>query len=110
MESTTIYQWLTFILPPLTGIITWFTSRYTRHATTLEAMQQSIDLIMQKNKDLYEELALVRQENADLKQGQLRISAENQGLRNQLDELKQENQELKNLIANLRTQRTKKAK
>ena len=105
-----IYQWLTFILPPLTGIITSFTSRYPRHATTLETMQQSIDLIMQTNTDLYEELALVRQENADLKQGQLRISAENQGLRNQLDEPKQENQELKNLIANLRTQRTKKAK
>ena len=108
MEHSTIYQWLTFILPPLTGIITWFTSRYTRHATTLEAMQQSIDLIMQNNKDLYEELALVRQENADLKQGQLRISAENQGLRNQLTELKQENQELKALIANLRTSQKKK--
>ena len=91
MESATIYQWLTFILPPLTGIITWFTSRYTRHATTLEAMQQSIDMLVMKNKELYEritqqnqqieelnaKLTEVRRENAELITGQARISKEN---------------------------------
>ena len=104
MTETTIYQWLTFLLPPITGLLTWFTSRYVRRTTTLETMQKSIDMIIQKNKELYEEITTLRTENAELKVGQQRISSENEGLRKQLDDLMQENVELKHSMAELKQQ------
>ncbi len=68
-----IYQWLTFILPPVTSIITWVATRYSRKTQTLEMMQKSIDMLVEKNGKLYEELVKVRHENAELKAGQERL-------------------------------------
>ncbi len=72
MEET-IYKWLTFILPPVTSVITWVATRYSRKTQTLEMMQKSIDMLVQKNAQLYEELVQVRNENAELKAGQQRL-------------------------------------
>lgn len=106
--QTTIYQWLTFILPlvasAIASVVTWFASRHTRQVSTLETMQHSIDMLVQKNEELYTEIIQVRAENETLKIGQQRISAENEGLRKQLDDLLTENQELKTSIAELKKQ------
>lgn len=103
-NSTAVYQWLTFLLPPLTGVVTWFASRHTRQVSTIESMQHSIDMLVQKNEELYSEIIQVRAENETLKTGQHRISAENEGLRKQLDDLLTENKELKSSIAELKKQ------
>lgn len=112
--ETNIYQWLTFILPfvasAIASVVTWFAARHTRQVSTIESMQHSIDMLVQKNEELYSEIIQVRAENETLKIGQQRISAENEGLRRQLDDLLTENQELKSSIAELKKQLKKTTK
>lgn len=62
-----VYKWLTFFLPPITAVITWVTTRYTRKAGTLETMQKSIDMLVEKNAELYKQVTELRKENAELK-------------------------------------------
>ncbi len=68
-----IYKWLTFLLPPLTSIVTWFASCRTRNISTLHEMQKSIDMLVKKNAELYtlitannERISALTRENADL--------------------------------------------
>lgn len=82
MEES-IYKWLVFILPPLSSVITWITAKYTRKSTTLQTMQNSIDMLVQKNSELYKQVTALRAENAELKAsnnelkaGQIRLQKE----------------------------------
>lgn len=73
MEAT-IYKWLTFTLPVITSAVSWFLGRHQRAAGTLQQMQSSIDLLVQKNAELYQkvidqnaQLVDLRRENYELK-------------------------------------------
>ena len=112
MKEELIYKWLVFILPPLTSIITWIATRYSRKTQTLEMMQKSIDMLVRKNSELYatiteqnktlatqnekilelsQKLTQVQNENAELKAGQERMI-------NQLTSVQKENAELRKIL------------
>lgn len=83
-----IYQWLTFLLPPFTGIITWFVSRRVRNANTLQRMQESIDMLVLKNQTLIKEVTELRSENSNLKVAQEQIVLEMRSLRSENEKLR----------------------
>lgn len=101
-----IYTWIALFLVPLTNVITWFATKRTRNNSTLQQMQTTIDMLVEKNSELYSiiteqnnQLAEVRKENADLKQGQEKLSMqltkvqqENAGLKKQLSALSKSKQ------------------
>lgn len=86
----TIYQWLTFLLPPITSIITWAATKYTRKSSTLQTMQESIDMLVQKNSELYEQVTELRAENAKLKASNNELKAEQIRLQKEIDKLKKQ--------------------
>lgn len=74
MEAT-IYKWLTFTLPVITSAVSWFLGRHQRAAGTLQQMQESIDMLVLKNSELYKrmveqnaKLVELKRENYTLKQ------------------------------------------
>lgn len=86
------YTWITLFLVPVSSIVTWFASRRVRNNSTLQQMQETIDMLVKKNSDLYAEIAElnrqlteVRKENAELIAGQARISEENAELKRQFE-------------------------
>ncbi len=92
------YTWISLFLVPITGIVSWFASRKVRNNSTLQQLQATIDMLVEKNKELYERIAQqnqqiaelntqlteVRRENAELIKGQTRISKENAELKKQI--------------------------
>lgn len=73
MEAT-IYKWITFTLPVIASVVSWFLGRRARNNSTLQQMQSSIDLLVQKNAELYQkvidqnaQLVDLRRENYELK-------------------------------------------
>lgn len=83
-----IYQWLTFLLPPVTGVIGWFSSRYTRKADTIQKMQESIDLLLEKNAELYQQVTKLREENAELRKSNIELKTGQRKLQQEFAKLK----------------------
>ncbi len=93
-----IYKWLTFTLPVVTSIVSWLLGRRQRNNTTLRQMQESIDMLVLKNSELYQRvieqnarIVELQRENYTLRQrveqNNMTINAlraEIEGLRNQL--------------------------
>ncbi len=52
--ETTIYKWLTFTLPVVASVLSWFLGRRTRNNNTLQELQKSIDMLVLKNSELYQ--------------------------------------------------------
>lgn len=48
------------LLTPLSSIIAWVVARRARNNDMLTKMQQTIDLLVEKNKELYEEVIRLR--------------------------------------------------
>ena len=103
------YMWVSLLLVPISSVISWFVGRRQRNNDTIQKMQGTIDMLVQKNSELYakiveqnkmltqqsdqianlnKQLSEVRRENSELKTGQERISEENAGLKKQLDTIK----------------------
>lgn len=61
----TTYEWITTTLVPITSLITWLAATRKRRNDTLGEMQRSIDMLVEKNKDLYTELVSTRKELAE---------------------------------------------
>lgn len=53
MESP-IYKWLTFTLPVITSVVSWILGRRQRNNNTLQELQNSIDMLVLKNSELYQ--------------------------------------------------------
>lgn len=81
------YEWITTLLAPITGVISWLAATRLRQNKTIREMQQTIFSLAEENKKVYEELCLARNEIVTL-------SA-------QVKQLTFENAELKQLIENL---------
>ena len=64
MDIATI---ITMGLVPLSGVVSWFAAKRTRNNSTLQAMQESINMLVSKNSELIEEIVELRAENAELK-------------------------------------------
>ena len=98
MEPT-IYKWLTFTLPVITSVVSWILGRRQRNNNTLQELQNSIDMLVLKNSELYQRvieqngrIVELQRENYILKQrveqNNLTISAlkaEIQGWRDQMN-------------------------
>lgn len=96
-----LFQWANFLLVPLSSIVAWCAGSRHRHNTAIQELQQTVDLLVKKNAELYEQnllvteqLTAVRKENAELKVGQERMTRqlttlqkENAGLKKQIQAL-----------------------
>lgn len=87
------YEWITTLLAPVTGVVTWLAARRKRRNDALGEMQQTIDMLVQQNKTLYKELIDTRRDLADAR-GKIDTLEVNQ------KQLLQENNELRELIKN----------
>ena len=59
----TTYEWITTFLVPVTGIVSWIAGSRMRRNDTIKAMQATIDLLSERNKELYSEIAELRKQN-----------------------------------------------
>lgn len=57
------YEWITTFLVPVTGIVSWIAGSRMRRNDTIKAMQATIDLLSERNKELYSEIAELRKQN-----------------------------------------------
>lgn len=52
---------------PVTGVVSWLAGARMRRNENLRTLQTTIDLLVEKNKELYEEILRLRQENDTLR-------------------------------------------
>lgn len=62
-----VYEWITTFLVPVTGAISWLAGSRKRRNDTIVELQNTINLLAEKNRELYEETIKLRQQVADLK-------------------------------------------
>ena len=84
----TTYEWITTFLLPVTNIVSWIAGSRLRRNDTLKAMQTTVDLLVQKNRELYEELLRLRQENDMLRDQGIKRDNEIETLKNEIERLK----------------------
>lgn len=63
----TTYEWITTFMVPITGIVSWIAGSRMRRNDTIRAMQSTIDLLSQRNKELYDEITELRKQNDALR-------------------------------------------
>lgn len=56
---------ISIALTPISSIVTWIVARRARNNDMLQKMQQTIDLLVEKNKELYEEVIRLRDKLAE---------------------------------------------
>lgn len=56
-------------LTPISSIVAWIVARRARNNDMLTKMQQTIDLLVEKNRELYEEVVMLRNKVAELSIG-----------------------------------------
>ena len=84
----TTYEWVTTFLGPVCGVIGWIAGRRIRRNETIKALQTTIDMLVQKNQELYDEIVRLRQENDTLRDQGLKRDNEIADLRLQIERLK----------------------
>lgn len=84
----TTYEWITTFLVPVTGVISWLAGRRVRRNETIRALQTTIDMLVQKNQELYDEIMRLRQENDALRDQGIKRDNEIAALKLELEKLK----------------------
>lgn len=56
---------ISIALTPISSIIAWVVARRARNNDMLQKMQQTIDLLVEKNRELYEEVVRLRDKLAE---------------------------------------------
>lgn len=51
---------ISILLTPLSSVVAWVVARRARNNDMLTKMQQTIDLLVEKNRELYEEVIMLR--------------------------------------------------
>lgn len=51
---------ISLLLTPTSSVVAWIVARRARNNDMLTKMQQTIDLLVEKNKELYEEVIMLR--------------------------------------------------
>lgn len=51
---------ISLLITPLSSVVAWVVARRARNNDMLTKMQQTIDLLVEKNKELYEEVIMLR--------------------------------------------------
>lgn len=84
----TTYEWITTFLGPVCGVVGWIAGRRLRRNETIRALQTTIDMLVQKNQELYDEIMRLRKENDDLRDQGIKRDNEIAELRLQVEQLK----------------------
>lgn len=63
-----LFNWVELLLAPLGAVAGWWAARTTRRNDAIKAMQETIDELVIKNKELVEQVIALRSENAELRQ------------------------------------------
>ena len=84
----TAYEWITTFLVPITGIVSWLAGARMRRNESIKALQTTIDLLVAKNKELYDEIMSLRKENDALRDEGIKRDNEIAALRLQIEQLK----------------------
>ena len=82
------YEWITTFLVPVTGVVSWIAGTRMRRNDTIRAMQTTIDMLAEKNRQLYAENQELRREMADLRNDGIKRDSEINDLRLQIERLK----------------------
>lgn len=84
----TTYEWITTFMVPITGIVSWLAGARMRRNESIKALQTTIDMLVQKNQELYDEIMRLRDENDNLRDDAVRRD-------NRINELEREIENLK---------------
>lgn len=76
-----IYNWIELLLVPITGVVTWFSTRGKRRNDGMQALQQTVNMLAEDNKRLYKELTENKTRIAQLEVKQAALEAENKELK-----------------------------
>ena len=61
------YDWINWLIGPVCAAIGWLAGWRMRRNDTINAMQTTIDLLVDKNKELYDDIIRLRQEKDALR-------------------------------------------
>lgn len=84
----TTYEWITTSLVPITGIVSWIAGSRMRRNDTIKALQTTVDMLVQKNTELYDEIMRLRQENDTLRDQGIKRDNEIESLKAEIERLK----------------------
>lgn len=84
----TTYEIVTTFIGPVCGFIGWLAGRRIRRNETIRALQTTIDMLVEKNKELYDEIIRLRKENDDLRDQGIKRDSEISEMRLQIERLK----------------------
>ncbi|MBR3699173.1 MAG: hypothetical protein IKM85_06570 [Bacteroidales bacterium] len=84
----TTYEWITTFIGPVCGLLGWLAGRRMRRNDTIKALQTTIDMLVDKNRELYEEINRLRKENDDLRDQGIKRDNEINELRLQMEKLR----------------------
>ena len=83
----TIYEWITTLAVPVSGIVSWLAATRLRQNKTIREMQQTIFELVEENKRVYNELTDARQEIVNLSAQVARLTLENAELKRMIEGL-----------------------
>ena len=81
----TIYEWITTLAVPVSGIVSWLAATRLRQNKTIREMQQTIFELVEENKRVYAELTDARQEIVNLSAQVARLTLENAELKRMIE-------------------------
>lgn len=84
----TTYEWITTSLLPVTSIVSWIAGSRMRRNDTIKALQTTVDMLVQKNTELYDEIMRLRQENDTLRDQGIKRDNEIESLKAEIERLK----------------------
>ena len=84
----TTYEWITTFLVPVTGIVSWLAGARMRKNEGIKALMSTIDMLTERNRELYEEQVRLREENAQLKSMLSSNSLEINKLKTEIERMK----------------------
>lgn len=62
-----LFNWISLGIAPVSSIITWFAARRVRNNSTLQSLQNTIDMLIDKNTELYNKIVEQATEMAEMK-------------------------------------------
>ena len=84
----TTYEWITTFMGPVGGVIGWLAGTRMRRNQALQHLQTTIDLLAEKNRELYAENTQLRQEIAALREEGVKRDTKISELELQIEQLK----------------------
>ena len=62
-----LFNWISLGIAPISSVITWFAARRSRNNSTLKDLQATIDMLVDKNTELYNKILEQAAEMAEMK-------------------------------------------